>query len=86
MLDGGELSASRLCYSSPGKNSGTHWIVGWVDLKIGLDVLEEIKASCLRQIRSPDRQARGLFSIPTTLSWLLSVDGKGIDFDRSPDN
>jgi len=85
VLDGGELSASRLCCSSPGKNPDTHRIVGWVGLKIGLDVLEKRKTSCLRRIRNPDRQARSLFSTPTTLFWLL-VEGKGIDLDCSPDN
>jgi hypothetical protein len=38
-LDGGEWSASR-----PGRfTPGTHWIGCWVDLGVGLDVVEQRK-------------------------------------------
>jgi hypothetical protein len=37
-LDGGESSASRPSRDlSPGKDFGTHWIGGWVDLRAGMD-------------------------------------------------
>jgi hypothetical protein len=40
-LVGGEWSASRPSRFTPGERApGTHWIVGWVDLRAGLDDVE----------------------------------------------
>jgi hypothetical protein len=41
-LAGGEWLASRLCRSTPWERApGTHWIVGWVDPRAGLDDMEK---------------------------------------------
>jgi hypothetical protein len=43
-LVGGEWSTSRPGRFTPGERApGTHWIGGWVDLRAGLDDLEERK-------------------------------------------
>jgi hypothetical protein len=43
-LVGGEWSASRPGRFIPGERApGTHWIGGWVDLRIGLDDVENRK-------------------------------------------
>jgi hypothetical protein len=43
-LVGGEWSTSRPCRFTPGERApGTHWIGGWLDLRVGLDDLEETK-------------------------------------------
>jgi hypothetical protein len=55
----------------PGKYSGTDWIGGWMGPEAGLDALKKIKISCcLVGIRTPDRPACSLGSIPTKLSRL----------------
>jgi hypothetical protein len=42
VLDGGEWSASRPCHFTPVEIAcGTHWIGSWVDLRAGLDDMEE---------------------------------------------
>jgi hypothetical protein len=40
----GEWPASRPCRFTPGERApGTHWIGGWVDLRVGLDDVEKRK-------------------------------------------
>jgi hypothetical protein len=57
VLDGGELSASRLCRFT----SGTHSIGGWMGPRAGLDAVEERKICCPSQESNPDLPARILF-------------------------
>jgi hypothetical protein len=43
-LAGGEWSTSRPGRFTPGERAtGTHWTVGWVDLRAGLDDLEKVR-------------------------------------------
>jgi hypothetical protein len=43
-LVGGEWSASRSCRFTPGERApATHWIVGWVGPRAGLDAVEKKK-------------------------------------------
>jgi hypothetical protein len=56
-LAGGERSASRPNRFTPGERTpSTHWIVGWVDARAGLDHVEKIVA--LTRTRSPTPQSR----------------------------
>ena len=56
----------------PGKNPGTHRVGGWVGPTAGLDVLEE-KSFASDGIRTPDRPARSLVTIPTLLPKIWTV-------------
>jgi hypothetical protein len=61
VLVGGEWSASRPGYFSPGERApGTHWIRGWVDPIAGLDGVEMIKFFTLPglEFRTLGRSAR----------------------------
>jgi hypothetical protein len=41
-LAGGEWSASHLCHFTPGNRPpGTHWVGGWVNIRVGLDDMEK---------------------------------------------
>jgi hypothetical protein len=51
-LDGGEWSASRPCRFTP----GSHWIIGWVGLRVGLDAVEKRKSFHCRE-SNPGRPA-----------------------------
>jgi hypothetical protein len=57
----GKWSASRPCRFTPGEKApGTHWIGGWVDPRVGLDDMENIKFLTLlglelRPVRRPAR-------------------------------
>jgi hypothetical protein len=52
-IDGGECSDSH-----PGRfTPGTHWIVGWVGLRAGLDAVEYRKIPCLSRESNTDSMA-----------------------------
>jgi hypothetical protein len=54
-LDGGEWSASCPdCFTPRERASGTHWIGGWVDPKVGLDMLLKRKIASPCQESNPD--------------------------------
>jgi hypothetical protein len=56
-IDGGEWSASRLCYFCPWERAlGTHWIEGWVDPRVLLDAVKKIKTLYCRE-SNPGRPA-----------------------------
>jgi hypothetical protein len=63
MRVGGQLHAPATL--PPGKIPGTHCIGGWVGPRAGLDGCEKSRP---HWIRSPDRPARSVVAIPTTLS------------------
>jgi hypothetical protein len=54
-LDGGEWSASHLCFIPMEKTPSTHWIGGWVGLRAGLDTEARGKILCLCQGSNPNR-------------------------------
>ena len=64
----GQHHASATLYK--GKNHGTHWIGGGVGPKNSPDVVRQRKISTTAGIRTPDRPARSLITIPTTISRL----------------
>jgi len=46
-LDGGEWSASHPgCFTPGERTSGTHWIRGWVGLRVSLDTVMKSKYPC----------------------------------------
>jgi len=53
-----------------GKNFGTHWIGGWVGLRVSLDIFEKRRVSCSARIQSLDCSACSLVIILITL-WRL---------------
>jgi hypothetical protein len=60
-LGGGEWSTSRPGHFTPEERApGTHWIGGWVDLRVGLDDLEKRKFLSLPglELRPLGRTAR----------------------------
>jgi len=62
---GDEWLTSRPGRFTPGKNTGTHWIGGWMDPTASLDVLEK------NLLQLPDFEPRRLSTIPTMLFQLL---------------
>jgi len=74
----GEESAELHASSDllPGeKKPDTHWIGSWVGPRAGLDVFRKQKHLLpLNGIRTPDRLARSIASIPTTLARLLDIN------------
>jgi hypothetical protein len=59
-LDGGECSASHPGRFTPGERApGTHWIGGWVGLRVDLDAVEKIKIWHSRESK-PARPARSM--------------------------
>jgi hypothetical protein len=69
-LDGGECrSASRPCRFTPGDGAAsTHWVVGWVGLRAGLDAMEKRINPYPCRESNPGRAAHSLVAVPTELS------------------
>jgi hypothetical protein len=61
----GYLHASAAFF--PGNYTGTHWVAGQVFPRTGLDMSEKRKLSFSSRDSRPDRSARKLVAIPTTL-------------------
>jgi hypothetical protein len=58
----------------PGKKPDTHRIGSWVGPRAGLDVFGKQKHLLpLNGIRTPDRLARSIAFIPTTLARLMDI-------------
>jgi hypothetical protein len=75
-LAGGEWSASRPCRFTPGERApGTHWIVGWVDPRAGLNDTEKRKFLTLPglELRPLGLPARSQSLYQLRYSGLLSV-------------
>jgi hypothetical protein len=53
----------------PGKNSGNHWIRGWVGLRAGLDAMTWTKNRRPCRNSNPGRSARSLVTMQTELPW-----------------
>jgi hypothetical protein len=67
-LAGGERSASRPDRFNPGERAPyTHWIVGWVDPRAGLDEVEMRKFLTLAEI---ELQSLGRPAHSQSLCWL----------------
>ena len=56
-----------------GKNTGTHWIEGWVGPREGLDILKTEKCLLLPGFKLGDFPGRSLVAIMTTLCQLLPI-------------
>jgi hypothetical protein len=71
-LDGGEWLAPCLGRFIPGERApDTHWIGGWVDLRVGLDAVVGKKISSPCGEWNSDHPARSLVTPLTDLSRLL---------------
>jgi hypothetical protein len=51
----------------------THWIGGWVGLRVDLDAVVKRKIPYSSQESNPGRPARSLVTISAELSWLLRL-------------
>jgi hypothetical protein len=63
-LDEGEWSSRSDRFIPPGKEPSTHWIVGWVGPRAGLDIVEQRNIFPLPRMKPglADRPARRLYS------------------------
>jgi hypothetical protein len=75
ILGRGEWSSTRPCRFTPGESTqGTHWIVGWVGSRVGLDAMEKRK-SCTAGIEpGPSNRLRSLERI----FFLIRMLGGGV--------
>jgi hypothetical protein len=67
-VDKAECLPSPTELYSPWKNTGTHWIGGWLGTRASLKVFCRKEASCVpTEILTPDRSSCCLVVIPTAL-------------------